>query len=92
MADDTTTETLIETPVETLDEAAKRERRSFPWRIFREVQPGLWQLTTMRATDKLAEAERVMLETGVEGVLYLPARIGANAFRVPSRKLEAVPL
>lgn len=87
MADDTTPET----PTETIDDA-KRERRTFPYRTFREAQPGLYQLTTMPATDKLTEAERLILTTGQEGASYIVARLVPTVYRVPSRKLEAAPL
>ena len=88
MSDEATT---IESPIETPDEA-KRERRTFPYRVFREVSPGLYQLTTMPSTDKLSETERLILTTGIEGAAYLAGRLVPTVYRVPSRKLEAVPL
>ena len=87
MADDTTPETQPET----IDDA-KRERRTFPYRVLREAQPGLYQLTSIPASDKLSEAERLILATGQEGASYIVARLVPTVYRVPSRKLEAVPL
>ena len=87
MSDEATTN---ESPIETPDEA-KRERRTFPIRVLREVSAGLYQMTTMTPCDKIAEAERLMLVSGAEGATYMAARVIA-AYKVPSRRLEEVPL
>ena len=86
--DDKTTETPPEPAPETTAEKARRERESWPIRLFMKSGDS-WVLTDgsyARREDAMSWVQR----NGVDGRTYLPARVSPTATTVRPRELVDV--